>query len=56
VIVKVIGAPEQLLAAGVTVIVAVKGEVPLLVAGNDGIVEVIPLAANPIPVLSLAQV
>ena len=45
--VKVIGTPGQLLALGVTVIVATTGVVPELVAVNDGILPV-PLAASPI--------
>jgi hypothetical protein len=47
VIVKVIGVPTQLLAVGVTVIVATTGVVPVFVAVNDGKLPV-PEAANPI--------
>ena len=49
--VKVIAAPSQRLAVGVTDIVAVTGVVPVLVAVNDGIVEEVPLAASPMDVL-----
>jgi hypothetical protein len=41
------GVPTQPLAVGVTVIVAITGVVPALVAVNDGILPV-PLAASPI--------
>jgi len=58
VIVKVAGTPLQtmlpMVAAGVTVIVPVKGDVPAFVAIKDGISPV-PLAANPIDVVLLAQ-
>ena len=47
VIVKVRGAPTQLLAVGVTVIVAITGTAPALVAVNEGMLPV-PLAASPI--------
>jgi len=43
-----------MVAVGVTVIVAVKGDVPAFVAIKDGISPV-PLAANPIDVLLFAQ-
>jgi hypothetical protein len=58
VIVKVTGVPGQLCVPasfnGVTVIVAVIGELVLLVAVNDGMLPV-PLAANPIDVFELVQ-
>jgi hypothetical protein len=47
VIVKVIGVPWHPFAVGVTVIVAITGTVPGLVAMNDGI-ESVPDAASPI--------
>ncbi len=49
------GVPPQVLAEGVTVIVAVIGAVPVLVAVNEGRAPV-PLAASPIAVLLLVQV
>ncbi len=54
VIVKVIGVPVQLVEAGVAVIVAVIGAVPVLVAVKPGILPV-PLAGNPIAGLELVQ-
>ena len=62
VIVKLCAIPAQpvapLVNVGVTVMVAVTGEVPLLVAVKEGIpVEVPPLlAARPIPGVSFVQV
>jgi len=58
VIVKVAGTPLQtmlpMVAAGVTVIVPVKGDVPAFVAIKDEM-SAVPLAANPIDVLSFVQ-
>jgi hypothetical protein len=57
VIVKVIGVPLQLLEfekIGVTVIVALTGAFPVLVAINEGMSPV-PLAANPMEVAVLVQ-
>jgi hypothetical protein len=58
VIVKVLGVPVQLMPplanVGVTVIVAICGVDPVLMAVNDGIVAV-PLAPRPIVVLLLVQ-
>ena len=53
--VNVVGVPAQPFAAGVTVTVAVMGEVVALVGVNDGILFE-PLAARPIAVLLLVQV
>ena len=61
VIVKLVVGPLQLtdplLNVGVTVIVAVTGDVPVLIAVNDGIPVLLPPddAANPIPVLSFVH-
>jgi hypothetical protein len=56
--VKLIGVPEQLnpllLNTGVTVIVAITGALPVLVAIKEGIFPV-PLEANPILELLLVQ-
>src|SRR5262245_54448601 len=54
VIVNDCGVPVQPLLTGVTVIVAVTGEVPLLVALNDAMLP-LPLAARPIDVLLFVQ-
>ena len=54
VIVNVLAVPEHPLATGVTTILAIMGVVPLLTAVNEAIVPV-PLAASPIPGLSLVQ-
>ena len=54
VIINVSGVPGTLLIYGVTVIVAIAGMVPVLVAVNDGRFPV-PLAPNPIDVLLLVQ-
>jgi hypothetical protein len=54
VIVAVIGVPEQPLATGVTVIVAVTGEVPALIAANDRMSPE-PEAPRPIEVVLLVQ-
>ena len=58
VIVKVCGVPGQLavplVKVGVTVIVAVTGDVPPLVAVNDPMFPV-PVAARPIDVVLLVQ-
>lgn len=48
------GVPGQLLAEGLTVIVAVAGLVLVLVATNDGVLPS-PLAAKPMDVLELAH-
>ncbi len=53
---KVLGGPVHELAVGVTVIVAEIGAVPVLVAVNDGIKSVVPLAPSPIFVLLLVHV
>ena len=61
-IVKVCEVPEQLtdplVKVGVTVMLAVIGKVPLLVAVKDGIPVTLPMlaAARPMAVLSFAQV
>jgi hypothetical protein len=54
VIVYVDGVPGQLFAVGVTVIVAVIGVIPALVAVNEGTFP-FPLAASPMAVLLLVQ-
>jgi hypothetical protein len=54
VIVKLTGVPPQPVDDGVTVMVAVMGDVVLLVAVNDAILPV-PLAANPMAVLLFVQ-
>lgn len=54
VMVNVIGVPEQPLAVGVTVIVAVKGALVLFTAVKAGKLPV-PLAAKPIPVVEFVQ-
>ena len=54
VIVKEIGFPEQLLAVGVTVIVATTGVAPVFTVGNAEMFPV-PLAPKPIEVVELAQ-
>ena len=54
VIVKEIGFPEQLLAVGVTVIVATTGVAPVFTAGNAEMFPV-PLAPKPIEVVELVQ-
>lgn len=54
VIVNVVGVPVQPLAVGVTVMVALMGELPVLVAVNAGMVP-FPLAARPMAVLLFAQ-
>ena len=51
----VIDAPGQLYAVGVTVIVAIIGDVVVLVAVNDGTLPE-PLAASPIAVLLFVHV
>jgi len=62
VMVKLCGVPEQpvppLVKVGVTVMVAVTGEVPLLVAVKEGIPVEVPLleAAKPMLCVSLVQV
>jgi hypothetical protein len=53
--VKVWAVPEQLPDTGVTVNVAVTGVDPVLVAVNEGIVALVPLAAKPMVVLLLVQ-
>ena len=53
-IVKVCGVPAQPLALGVTVIVAVTGVVPVLIAAKDGIFTV-PVAARPIDGVEFVQ-
>ena len=55
VIENAIGVPIHPLAAGVTVMVAITGAVPALVAVNEGISPV-PLAASPIDGVLLVQV
>ena len=56
VILKVIGTPIQLLLyLGVTVILAVTGELLLLVAVKAGMLEVVPAAAIPMPGWSFVQ-
>lgn len=59
VIVNVVGVPGQLVPplvnTGVTVMVAVTGVVPLLIAVNDGMM-LVPDAPRPIDVLLLVQV
>jgi hypothetical protein len=55
VIVKVWAVPEQVLAVGVTLIVATTAEVVTLVAVNEPIFPV-PLAASPIEVVLLLHV
>jgi hypothetical protein len=59
VIVKVAGVPVQvvpaLLKEGVTVIVAVTGAVPVLVAVKDGMIFPEPLAARPMEVFVFVQ-
>jgi hypothetical protein len=54
VMVKVCTAPLHPLAVGVTVIVAVTGVVPVLIALKDGMLPV-PLAASPMDGLLLVQ-
>lgn len=54
VIVKEIGFPEQLLAVGVTVIVATTGVAPVFTVENEEIFPV-PLAPKPIEVVELVQ-
>lgn len=54
VMVKVWGVPLHPFAVGVTVIVAVTGDVPALEALNPGILP-LPLAASPIEVVLLVQ-
>jgi hypothetical protein len=54
VIVKVSAMPAQPSKEGVTVMVAVTGEVPLLTAVNDGRLP-LPLAASPMVVLLLVH-
>jgi hypothetical protein len=54
VIVKVCGVPAQPSKEGVTVTVAVTGDVPALTAVKEGILPV-PLAASPIEVLLLVH-
>ena len=46
--------PAQLLAVGVTMMVAVTGAIPALTAVNDAILPV-PVAANPMLVVLLVQ-
>ena len=53
-IVNVSGVPGQPFAAGVMVMVAVTGTLPLFTAVKDGMLPV-PLAASPIDVLLLVQ-
>ena len=53
--VKVVGVPVHPFAVGVTVIVAVIGDVVALVAVNEGILPE-PFAARPIAVLLFVQV
>jgi hypothetical protein len=50
VMVKVLGTPEQVLATGVIVIVAIKGVFPVFIAVNDGM-EFVPEVAIPILVV-----
>ena len=52
---KVIAVPEQPLAVGVTVIVAVIGALVLLYAVN-ALISPVPVAANPIEVVLFVQV
>jgi hypothetical protein len=54
VMVKVIGVPTHPLVVGVTVMVPDMGAVPVLAVVNEGRLP-IPLAPNPILILSLAQ-
>lgn len=55
VIVKVDGGPVQLFRVGITVIVAVIGEVVLLIAKNEGIL-LVPAETRPIAVFEFVQV
>jgi hypothetical protein len=47
--------PVQLPDTGVTVIVAVTGVEPVLIAVNDAIVALVPLAAKPMLIVLLVQ-
>jgi hypothetical protein len=53
IIVSFLEIPVQLFTVGVTVIIAVTGEIPVFVAVNELMLLVVPLAAKPIEVVLL---